>query len=66
MSEDNETQPSYLHIWKQTILELDDPPSALKLLLESSFFPLCKLYHFFIASKKLALWEITRFLRNSK
>ena len=57
MSEDNETQPSYLYIGKQTILELDNPPSALKLVLVSSVFPL---------SKKLVLWEVTRFLTNSK
>ena len=45
MSEDNEMQPSYLHIWRQAILELGDPPSALKLPLMSSFSPLCTLYH---------------------
>ena len=42
ISEDNEMQPSYLHNWKQTILELDNPPSAKKVPLVSSFSPLCK------------------------
>ena len=48
MSEDNEKQPSYLCIWKQTILEFIDSPSALKLPLVSSFSLLCKLYNSFL------------------
>ena len=52
MSEDNETQPSYLYIWKETILELADPPSALKLPLVCSFSLLCKLYHSFDCFKE--------------
>ena len=48
MSEDNETQPSYLNLWKQTILELEDPPSVTTFPLLSSFSSLCKLYHFFL------------------
>ena len=44
MSEDNEMQLSYMYIWKQTILELADPPLVLKLPLMSFFSLLCKLY----------------------
>ena len=47
MPESNETQPSYLYIWKQTILEFYNHPAALKLPLVYSFSPLWKLYHSF-------------------
>ena len=57
-------QPSYLYIWRQTILEFDSPSSVLKLLLVSSFSPPCKL--FFIVLKKFLLWKVIWFLANSK
>ena len=48
LSEYNETQPFDPYIWRQTILRLDESPSALKLPLVPSFSPLCKLYHSFL------------------
>ena len=67
VSEDNEIQPSYLHIWRQAILELGDPLSALKLLLVSSFSPLCKLYLSFLLfqrnlcyGKWLGFWQVLK------
>ena len=47
LPEDNETQISYPYIWRQTILELDDPPSALELPLVSSSSFLLELYDAF-------------------
>ena len=63
MSGDNETQLSYLYIWKETILELVDPPSAMKLPLVSSLQVIPLLL---IVSKKVVLWEVGRLLTNSK
>ena len=44
-SEDNERKRSYLYIWTQITLELEDSLSSLKLALVSSFSSCCMAYH---------------------
>ena len=58
LPEDNETQISYPYIWRQTILELDDPPSALELPLVSSSSFLLELYDaFWLFQRNLCYWK---------